>query len=659
MLQQQAADGTLAATLTRWAIPPAIETVLLSNDGDMFDTRLSDADRSVVVEAYEVIDLGTITIPGLPSAPPPILWPAPTPGGPNLSLVTLTITAITGAMTFTNVGLPPLVTNLAIGANGTVDVALALPATTLAATVARATTPLGISILIGAALSCIVIPFACATVSPLSLLLLAILNDLARISATIASMTLSFRVEFAWNPGTRHVEPTVTMLGASGGVTVTTTSSPPGSIASAFNNVLVALGNALGAWPSLTGVAVAAALQSTLRSQGVRFPLGITAGLSAMNGGAQSTPNGTLVLSAEVEPIASTVAQPWITQVPPVAVVRNRAETTHFSARRELNPLTITGTRPFPLTVGTYGGLALTQNVLNSYVYARWRAGAFNLDLRYAPQVTRLVGLLPAGLFGASPPGRISVWPATPPRIELAPEGLHASEVLPGVTDLNRKAQLEAYSTRARPLVAYFDDVRVCFDASAFNNENNTLQSGQWEFSFNFRTTATLDLRWPFALELRTDAGPASVRLTEVRSMEMADGALISMPLDPGYEAWEKVARELAILMAQRHDASSVQASQPTTTWQRPNPFVVQTVASDMVTLELLAGRKTLTILPMLRTPLLELVDGSGSPFLASTLGVNAPLNIGTLTRGQGTRLRERLGPLLDLAGLPAFPPGP
>ncbi len=654
-LQQEASAGTLAATLTRWNVGSAIESILLSNGGNIKDTRLTDEDRSRLVEAFEVFDIGTITLPAIPAAPPPILWPTPAPGGPNLSLVTLTITGITGTMTFGPVGSPPTVPLLSIGSGGTIDITISLPAITLAATVARATTPLGTGVLIGAALTCFFFPLSCFTLTPTALLLLAILQDLSRFTAVIPTTTLTYRVEFAYDQNTRHVEPTITLMGAAGTATVTSTSSQPSSIAAAFNNLVISLGNSLNAWPLVLGASIGVALQDTLRKQGVRFPLGLTQGLSAMDGTALSTANDTLSLIAEMEPVANTVAQPWITQVPTAALVRNRTELTHFLARRELNPSVITGTMPASLSVGVYGGLALTQNVLNSYVYAQWRAGAFNLDITWAPLVFKLVDTLPQGTFGVNRPQRITVWPATPPRLELAPEGLHAGEAVNNTTDPTRRAELAPFSTGPRPLVAYFDDVRVCFGAGAIGGTDG-LQSGQWEFSFNFRTTATLDLQWPFALALRTDAGPGAVTLTEGRTMEFADGALLSSPLDPAYQNWLTFASEVANLVANRQSGASTSGDWNAPPWKRPNPWVVQKPGGDMLSLEMLAARKTLTMLPMFRSPVLELLDGSGAPTVALILGIPTPVPLGTLSRAQGLVVRNFIVPFLNPAGLVAFP---
>jgi hypothetical protein len=77
--------------------------------------------------------------------------------------------------------------------------------------------------------------------------------------------------------------------------------------------------------------------------------------------------------------------------------------------------------------VDCYGGLSLSQNTLNYYVYSKWLQGEFNRDITNGQQIAKIVAFAPGSTLARSVT-RIHFWPAVSPRIEIAEQALAAQK---------------------------------------------------------------------------------------------------------------------------------------------------------------------------------------------------------------------------------------
>jgi hypothetical protein len=573
-------------------------------------------------------------------------------------LFTISVVGITGTVNFASLGAGPLVSAATIGNSGNIVLGLRLPTTTLTGTVTRAITPFGFFVLsVGTFGFCFLMPLLCPLAVTLVTLAAFVLNNITTVAATATGVTWTFDVTFAFDPTTERVEPFVTLLARTGIVTVATIPNTPNIIANFVDSLLAAIGNLLGAWNGILAGEATKAIQKALREQGLELPVaGRQNDLRAIDGGAESSTGSLLLLRANVRPFDQVAVQPFITQVvTALPGMRDQHLLAHLNMRRDLNPVP-TPPPPGPgpaLTVGTFAGLGLSQNALNSYVFQQWLQKRFEVTITDPALIAKVVALAPT-LFVRFPQ-LIHIWPATPPRIEIAPH---------------------AIALGTRPLVVYFDDVRVCFEVMpGTGGADGPPFVGLWELSCNFKTSATIELSWPWVFGLLVDPTNTSAGLYEPRSWEFVDPNVPAIMGTVKPQDLAGIVDFVAGMLIAPMSAAGVQAptpppTPPVGTWTRPLPAMQQLVfpaikagglRPQQVYLEMMARRKALYVLPAIDTGLLSMVDGSGatatSPFNLLLAFAGAPGPLPTTPRAmrcaQGTALRNFLLPLI---GLPLGP---
>lgn len=647
--QREFTAGTLPSTLASWGVGAPTDANLIAASGDL--TMVSLFDQRVIVEGYETAELGVFTVTGLIGTTPTFNFGSMSFAGTTTApLFTVGLTGIAGTVNFASLGGGPLVTAATVGNTGNFVLGLSLPTTTLTAVVTRALTGFGWFVLIvGTVVFCLALPWLCPLAVTLATLAAFVLNNITTVTATATGVTWTLDVTFDFDPATERVEPFVTLLARTGTVTVATIPNTPNLIANMVDALIAAFGNLLDAWGGLLAGEATKAIEKALREQGLQLPVaGRQNGLRAIDGSAQSSTGGVLMLSADVRPIDEVASQPFTTQVVRRNAMEDQLLVAHLNMRRDLNPVPTTpppGPGP-ALTVGTFAGLGLSQNALNYYVFQQWIQHRFEVTITDPAIINKVYGMAP-NLF-VRIPSRIHVWPATAPRIELAPH-----EIALGT----------------RPLVVFFDDVRACFEISAAQGSDGPASVGVWELSCNFKTSATIELAWPWVFSLRVDPFISQGGFTEPRTWEFVDP---NVPAIMGTLQPQDLAK-IVDLIAQLIIApiSTVGVSAPTApigTWARPLPAMQQLVfpalqpppplRAQQVYLEMLGRRKALYVLPAIDTALFELVDGSGAPTFNIVLGfAGAPGPLPTTPRtmrcAQGTALRNFLLPMI---GLPAGP---
>jgi hypothetical protein len=659
LTQQLAAQGKLGATLDAWnlvangAAVDANIAVAIGNlkgtltgpkPGDM--SGLSTADQRSLTELYELGDLGVFTVDKLPKDVPATDYGSFT-FGPFVSapLFKVGVTGVVGTIDFSTL-VPAPVPTLMIGAAGNIEARTWLPTTTMRATVTRILYPAGAFVLsFFGSLLCALLPFLCPMFATLATLVSFVANEITTITATATGVTWTLDVSFAFDPTTGRLEPTVSVLDRTGIVTVLTTFAVPNLITSPIEALIALLGTLLDGWGGLLATAGAAGIQTALRQGGFQLPVaGAQDDLTAVGGDAFSTPNSVLVLRADVGPIDQVAAEPWVTQVDNSADISQTLLTAHLNLRRDLNPQPGPTPPPLPiLAAGTFVGLGLSQNVLNYYVFHQWVNKRFNVDITDPAVIAQFVAAAP-GLF-IRPPVRVHIWPAAPPRLEVA-----AHEIALG----------------NRPLVAYFDDVRACFELTSAETAADT---GMWELSCNFKTPATVTLDWPWVARVAADKQGLPLTACDPRTWEFVDP---NIPGIMGLIGASQLAKLVDLVAAQVLNTIALdpKLGKPPAPipWTNPLPAteeeILPTVSlpaflmipRQQFYLELLARRRVLYALPVFATTLLELFDGSGAPTLNSRLmttlapGEPVPVTVGTLDCAQGDALQ------VFLASLPVGP---
>lgn len=642
--QREAAAGTLAATLATWSagarpdpnLATAVANLLAAPGGNLLAVSL--ADQRSITEAYEESELGVFSVNKLPAGMPLTAFGSFT-FGPFTSapLFMIGITGVGGTVNFASLGGGPLVTTATIGSAGNIVVGLVLPTITFTATVTRSITPAGTFVLAFAgSVLCAFVPFLCPLFATLATLVNFVMNNITVITAAATGVTWTLDVTFAFDPTTERVEPFVSVVGRTGMVSVTTTFVTPNIISNLIESSIRTLGNSLDAWGGLLAGQAAVALQETLRTRGIQLPVaGRQNELKAVGGNAISTSRSVLELMADVRPIDEASSQPWTTQVSTADQVRQEILTAHLNIRRDLNPQPVPPPLSGPvLMAGTFVGLGLSQNVLNYYVFQQWVARRFEVTITDPTVITQMVNAAPT-LFVRSPV-RVHLWPASPPRLEIA-----AHEVALGT----------------RPLVVHFDDVRACFEVST--NEPPASPFGGLELSCNFKTSATISLAWPWVFAVIADPVLASAAPYEPRTWEFADP---NVPTVMNTVSSAHLAKLIDFIAAQIIAPISTPrlANLPgAIPWTRLLPAMQQEIIPPIVLprrtqqfyLELLARRKALYVLPVLNTTLLEMFDGSGAPTINGILtdfGAPPPLptTIAAMTCAQGRALLPLLATL-------------
>lgn len=617
-LEQAFADGTLATRIAAWGLPAALDTALTAAGGSL--DQLPVADQVAIAEAYETRELGVLTIGGLPSAFGPVNF---------RNLMGVGVTGLTGTMNFAAIG-GPAVTSLRFGSQGDLNATVALPPVTLRGTLTRSLTFLGwVALIGGSAALCALFPLLCPLAVTLAMLVAFLVNNVTALTVTATGVTLAINVAYRFNNSTNRLEPVVTITSTGGAISVVNTWVTPNLIANLFESFLTTVGNLFNAWLPVLVDQLPPMLTQALVDSGATFPpAAAEMGVEAVSGQASSQADAMLMLSVNLAPVAAVASQPFTTQVQTNRAMEDFLEKAHFDIRRELNPQPATPPPLAPLDViqaGTYFGLALSQNALNYSLFTRWRNGEFNRVYTDPQFLSRLLRRAPANAFVRSF-HQVHVWPATPPRVELAPN---------------------AVAKDGPPLVVYFDDFRACFELNLDNR-----QVGSWELCFNFKAAATLTLDWPLLTRLAVDLRTYAV--SEFASWEFVDPNVPGVMAQFAPRDWAGVAEMLALdLLAPLNSASVTRpsAAQP---WNRPLPAIQQNLLDPLVVpllrpqqfyVEMMTRRKALFLLPVFDTTLLELVDGSGAPALNLLTGAGAAgtISLRTMNRAEGITLRSLL----------------
>ncbi len=654
--QREFAAGTLAATLTSWGVAgTAAATSLIAASGDL--TMIILPEQRTIVEGYERRELGVFTVTGLPATVPPMTSPPLGVGSMTFAGITtpplfnIRVTGIAGTVNFASLGGGPLITAATVGNSGNFVLGLSVPSITFTATIARGVTWFGSTVLtVGSIGFCFAFPLLCPLAITLVVLAAFILNNVTVVTATATGVTWTLNVRFDFDPTTERVEPFVSLLSRTGTVTVSTFGPTPNIIANAVDSLVAAIGNLFDGWGALLADQGSKAIQQALRDQGLQLPVaGRQNEFRAVGGSAQSSTGGILQLSADIEPVDNVSSQPYTTQVDTSDGIRQQLLQAHLKIRQDLNPQVPPPPGPGPaITVGTFASLGLSQNALNYYIFHQWVQGRFEVATTDPAIINRFVTAAPQ-LFVRFP-ARVHLWPATAPRVEIAPHEI---------------------ALKTRPLVVFFDDVRACFEVptSRGGSDTNSATQGLWELSCNFKSSATIELAWPWVFSLRVDPVRASLSPDEPRTWEFVDPNVPAIMGNVGPHDLEKLVDLVADLFIAPISAVGVQAPASVRPWTRPLPALQQEVfpaiqppagiRAQQVYLEMMARRKALYILSAIDTVLFELFDGSGAPTLNTIIlplaGAPGPLptTLFRMTRAQGAALRDFLLPLF---GLPAGP---
>ncbi|MCA3218643.1 MAG: hypothetical protein ING59_08820 [Burkholderiales bacterium] len=703
--EREFAAGTLAATLARWGVGAPADAELLRNEGRIDGLTLDE--RVMVVEGFETAEIGTLTV----ALPPPLLAPVQVgstviAGLTTPPLFTVTVAALTGTADFTTLPGGVLVTSANIGSNGNVIVGLNLPDVALTATLLRLPTVFGGLLLgLGTIAMCLLFPLFCPLVAVLATLAAFVLTHLTMVRALTTGVNVTLDVSFRFDPNSERVEPFVTVASRTGTTVVSTTAVSTNPIAAFVDAFVAAIGNAVDGWGALLADQVAKAVEAQMRQEGLHFPIaGRQNELRAVDGLATSQPNTLLELQAELAPPQGIAVTPYATQVPRAAVLTDQLARLHVQMRGDLNPQpAVPAPGPGPaLTVGTFAGLALSQNALNQYLFSQWLQGRY--------EVTVTDPHLVSAFWRSTPthhrPQRVHLWAATPPRAELAMDSLAWARLserdAAGLTRTDREfaagtlaatlsrwgigapldakilaasgritaltnseaALVEEAARRAPTLVVFFDDVRVCFEASARPVEAGRPPSGTTELAFNFSTHGRLDLGWPFVFAVVLEQTPSPLTL-EPATWEFVDRINPRVMSGVRPSDLENVAALAARMLVGPHSRSILPPVASVPTWNPPLLSAQQALVpipslpplrDNAIYVEVLAHRKAAYLLPAVYTQILQLVDGSGAPDLPWWLGIaGAPQPFATsalgMTAAQGAALRGLLGRALPLPG--------
>ena len=146
------------------------------------------------------------------------------------------------------------------------------------------------------------------------------------------------------------------------------------------------------------------------------------------------------------------------------------------------------------------------------------------------------------------------------------------------------------------------------------------------------------------------DASAASIEISDARVGELVDPNLPVKAATVDLHLWEPLAQEVARVMLAQHDAGQLHAPPPPIPWAPPIPLGqphelihlphVPPLSPQAFYLELLGRRRTVYLLPVLRTGLLEFIDGSGALTLNLLLGTTG-VSLSSMTASQGIKLRD------------------
>jgi hypothetical protein len=660
-LERAATSGSLAGTLARWGItaPTAAALAGTTPPGD-FEALLSlpngQGMQIEILEGFEKNELGVISISGLP-ATVSASWSWP-PGSP--ALINASMSNITGSIDFSSLPAFPggMISGATIGSAGDVQFGLLLPNILLSATLSCSATAAGGALLGAAAgIACALAPWTCPFVIVLGTVILTILEQITEVEVNATNVGFSVDVQYQWDSTNSMVNPFVTMTPTSGSLILT--SSWTGVLAPFIDNFFEVLGDAFNIWLDVLAKILPGVLQNFLRNSGFGFPPG-TSALIASSGEAESVPGSMLTLSASVQLASGTANVPYSTQVDVPQNIAPNLQNTLVLLRNSVNAAP-SGGAPAPgigpgvgiaLNIATYLAIAASQNVLNYYIFQQWQANQFSVTINDPATIDAVLASAAPIFAGMPPPDTIKLWPAVAPRVEVSMESI--------VLGMQSVATGNAPpSPPFRPLTAFFDDVRACFSSG---------DSDAIEFSFNFKTSATVNLSWPAIFQLFLDDAATPSQATDFDLF--FSGAPKEMTTIP-FASLQTLANSLAAQIIDELSASAITApaASDRAVWPRPMPNVQQDIVQppqgiqganpgDAFQLDILGQRRILYMFTELNTPLLELIDTSGgqpdiAPYLS--LPLTKTVNLASLTdtppgssTSQGVILREVWGTIFN-----------
>jgi hypothetical protein len=628
--ERAVASGEAASAMRSWGLLTAPISNLFAARGVF--TKLTTSDRVGIMEAYETMGPGVLRVGEIP--------PESDISVPDL--VSAKINRIVPTVNFAALGTTPLVFASSIGTDGNIIVGLSVPPTTFSLGVVWALDPLieNISVAVDV-LTCIFMPFLCLAAVALSAVLSGFLSQqMTTLTAVTRSVNMMLEIQYQWDAQAGLLRPSVRVLGTAGSITITPTwATPPNPVRAWIELIVTTFGNEVNLWVGLLADAVASQAEDALRANGLDFPTGAgDLGLNAVSGSATSAQDSVLLLRAELAPRPGAASGPFSTQVPNAETIERQLFQCHSVMRAGLTP------PPVPPPLGMYAGLGVSQNAIDYYVDAHWRRGSYNAEITDSAAIARLIGFVPKVDL---PPSmqtaavvRIHAWPAASPRIEISESAL---------------------GTQQRPLVATFDDVRICFETGGPPN-NDRHEAPLAELSVNVRTTAVVTLALPFTPKLLFDRTPTTIEVVDSRVWDIADtnAPLLAPALGP---AWTQFAREIFSLMLEGSDSAAISPAPSPPAWtppipagepvelihidQPPPPITTQAFYS-----ETLGRRRALYLLPIVRTTLLEFVDGSGAPTLNTFLGKTG-VTLSNMVAADGVKIRALVTAALQRFTIP------
>jgi hypothetical protein len=623
-LQTEAATGALLNIMRGWTSPllTPLPTLTIS---DLFaaggDLRpLTTAQRVAIADAHELGGLGTFRLGGMPQETEAVVP----------LVATVRLLGVTGTVAFG--ALPPGFTLLSamIGTSGEVTLGLTPPPVTLTASAVWRLDPVLIATThVVSILGCLFVPLGCAGFATVATALTTFLsNQLTSVTALTSGVSFIFEVRFDWDQARGVLTPKVRAVSTTGSINVFATyTSVPNLIRWHIETIITATGNALNLWlPIVTG-AIEKATEDGLRGLGCEFPPSIPSpnriqqGPSprAIAGSVRSIENSHLFLDVELS-AAQAGAGPYATQAADADAVRRDLQTCHAIMRNDLarpaGSTTIVG-------AGAYVGMGANQNALNHYVYAHWKEGNYTIEISDPGDLARIAGLVPPGTL-VTALKRVHAWPASCPRVELAETALANDQP---------------------SLVTFFDDWRICFEASPFGETDGPRSQPILELSFNAKARAVATVDFPFIPQVLFDM--TAIDAADERTWQFVDpnNPLGAMTFDQ--RAWRRVAFEITQRVLARFDAARLALAPGNTgrTWRRPFPNGRQQVFVKPRTfyMETLVRRRALYMLPVLNADWLEFFDNSGAPLTASVLNTTAApvtsITLAGLTPAQGATL--------------------
>jgi hypothetical protein len=652
--QREAADGTLAATLAAWGVAAPTDANLLAANGDL--SSLSLVDQVIIIEACENAELGTLNVP----LPPALLSPMNV-GSITIGTVTLpplysvNITGITGTVDFTTLPMGNLVADAQIGSNGNIVVDLALPDITLSAMITRSLTGAGIAFLtIGAFGLTLAFPFLAPLIATLYVFSFFVLNNMTAVSAVTNNLMWQADIRFDFDPSTERLEPFVSVTSTGGTFVVTTRWVSFNLIANVIESFIAAFGNLFNLWSAILTSVVGAEIQKALRQNGVQFPVaGRQNELQAVGGQARSSAGSLLELSVALAPLPDITTQPYVTQVPISRTLEDRLENTHLKMRKELNPQLPTPAGAV-LDAGTFAGMALSQNAINYYLFQQWLGHRFEVEITDPAQLANMYNSA-RQLFKAFP-SRVRIWPASPPRAVVS------------VAEMARGG---------RPLLVYFDDVRICFaipgSVSGGGPNEGVMYGGSYELSCSFVAPGTISYSWPWVfgvqlgrpLPVLPPSGTIPPPNWEPRPWEFVDLNYDRVMENVAPADLEKLVLTAAQLITSQVGIQGAQTALLAPPWPRlmvgvqeelvPSPPRTPPLRDQAIYQEIMGHRKSLYLLPVLYLSIFDMFDGSpvsvSMQLLLAAAGVPAPLpnTVRAMDAVQGGRLRDYLIPKLNL----------